>query len=353
MYLVSRNGGELYVAEVSRALAERGHDVTVLVTVDGALADELRRDGIDVMTAARRTPPPEVIHGQGSIATRAAMTRHPAAPALFVCHHHLLWHERIAPATQVRRYAGPSMLCVRAMRDVGAPPDRTLLLPNFVDTRRFARRGPLPESPQRALVFSNYAVPGGYLEAVRAACSERGIALDVVGEGIGRTTSEPESLLAGYDVVFAKGRAAIEALAVGCAVVMCDFPGLGPLVSSDGYDRLRAMNFGWEALDRPHDPSLIRAELDRYDPVDAGKVSDRIRRVASLDAYIARLEELYEDMVREYQEPEPASFPMFERLHDAVASTAFRTWNRLPPALRRSMRPLVPAARRAFSRQTV
>ena len=39
-----------------------------------------------------------------------------------------------------------------------------------------------------------------------------------------------------YDIVFAKARAAIEAMAVGAAVIVCDFDGVGPMVSTENVD---------------------------------------------------------------------------------------------------------------------
>ena len=45
--------------------------------------------------------------------------------------------------------------------------------------------------------------------------------------------SRPLVTLTGdYDLVFAKARCALEAMAVGAAVVLCDTHGLGPMVTS-------------------------------------------------------------------------------------------------------------------------
>jgi hypothetical protein len=38
----------------------------------------------------------------------------------------------------------------------------------------------------------------------------------------GSINAKPEEILGGYDLVFAKARSAIEAMAVGTAVVICD-----------------------------------------------------------------------------------------------------------------------------------
>ena len=95
------------------------------------------------------------------------------------------------------------------------PADRVALLPNFVDTARFLPRAPLPQRPRRALLFSNYANEESHLPAVRAACVAAGLELDVAGAGVGNVIDEPERVLGSYDIVFAKAKAAIEAMAVG------------------------------------------------------------------------------------------------------------------------------------------
>ena len=55
-------------------------------------------------------------------------------------------------------------------------------------------------------------------------------------------------MLGQYDIVFAKARCALEALAVGNAVVLCDTVGVGPMVTTGEVDRLRRLNFGVRAL---------------------------------------------------------------------------------------------------------
>ena len=67
--------------------------------------------------------------------------------------------------------------------------------------------------------MSNAATNDGYARAIAAACHAAGITLDVVGGAAGRVSDAPEHLLPAYDIVFAKGRTALEALAVGCATV--------------------------------------------------------------------------------------------------------------------------------------
>src|SRR5207253_87507 len=108
----------------------------------------------------------------------------------------------------------------------------------------FRQRTRLPGRPGRGLVFSNRASRHTHLPCVRAACRAVGVNLDVVGEESGNQVSDPESILPRYDIVFAKARCALEAMAVGNAVVLCDYTGAGPMVTSENFDALRVMNFG-------------------------------------------------------------------------------------------------------------
>jgi hypothetical protein len=173
---------------------------------------------------------------------------------------------------------------------------------NFVDLDRFRPRPPLPAKPRRALVFSNQASERTFLPAVREACDRLGIALDVAGVASGDPVERPEELLPGYDLVFAKGRAALEGMAVGAAVVLCDQAGAGPLVTTGELDRLRPLNFGIRALRDPLTAGFLASQIERYDPADAAEVSRRIRATAGIEAAVDRMTGLYEEVLAEHRE---------------------------------------------------
>jgi hypothetical protein len=91
-------------------------------------------------------------------------------------------------------------------------------------------------------VFSNTAAPSTHLNVVREACNRTGIEVDVAGSAMNTSVAAPESLLANYDLVFAKARCALEALSVGTAVILCDSAGSGPLVTTNQLEQLRRLN---------------------------------------------------------------------------------------------------------------
>jgi len=115
----------------------------------------------------------------------------------------------------------------------------------------------------------------------------------VVGRAAGNASAAPEALMRDYEVVFAKGRTVLEALAVGCAVVLADSAGAGPLVTRDNYKRLRARNFGIRELAHAHDVAWYGSQIAEYCPGAAADVSARVRAEAGLEPAVDRLIEIY------------------------------------------------------------
>src|SRR5581483_9119445 len=116
------------------------------------------------------------------------------------------------------------------------------------DARVFAPRQALPPVPRLALAFGNDFSAEHEIPILRAACANRGIELDVAGIGVNAVEVDPGARLARYDVVFAKARSAIEALAVGCGVILCAWGRLGPMVTTSNWESLRKLNFGVRTL---------------------------------------------------------------------------------------------------------
>jgi glycosyl transferase family 4 len=307
--LANRAGTELYLLEVATRLLARGHSPVAFSPRLGALADELRAATIPVVDdLAAVAEPPDVIHGQHHLPAMAALLHFPGVPALFVSHGWAPWEEAPPRFPRILRYAAVDHTTrERLVSEAGIPPEKVEVVLNFVDLARFQPRQPLPPKPRRALVFSNQASEETYLPAVREACSGLGIEVDVAGVAAGRPAGSPETLLPAYDLVFAKGRAALEAMAVGAAVVLCDASGVGPMVTAEGFDRLRPLNFGIRTLREPLEPEILAREVRRYDAADAAEVSRRVRTVAGIDGAVDQLVSLYEQVIAEHREQGPAT----------------------------------------------
>ena len=169
-----------------------------------------------------------------------------------------------------------------------------------------------------------------HLPAVRKACTRAGVTVDALGIGSGTAAVRPEEVLAGYDVVFAKGRSALEALAVGAAVVLCDANGVGPLVMSGNFDRLRRLNFGVRVSREPVSPEVLAGELARYDAADAAAVARRVRAEAGREAAVDELIGIYREVLAQH-----AASPAPDPVEEARAASAYLRW--LGPFLKAEM----------------
>lgn len=303
-FLRGRTGSELYVSELARGLLTLGHTPIVYSPQLGQAARVLRNatvpvvDNLDAIAS-----PPDLIHGQHHIETMTALLRFPNIPAVFFCHGWLPWEETPPKHPRILRYVAVDDTCRdRLICESGVAEQRVSVILNSVDLQEFVPRAPLPAKPARALVFSNGASESTHLGAVREACRRSGLSIDVVGADSGNVSARPEKLLGQYDIVFAKARCALEALAVGSAVVLCDTTGVGPMVTTNEMDDLRRLNFGVRTLRKGVEPEVLEREIARYDPEDAAEVSRQIRASAGRDPAIEQVIALYHSAIREFEE---------------------------------------------------
>jgi len=303
--LAGRAGSELYVRDLAIALMKRGHYPVAYSTVLGDVAEELRRATIPVIDdLGMLSTPPDIIHGQHHVDTMTAVLRFPKVPALFAFFCWLPWEELPPLFPSIRRYVAVDDLCRERLLTTGAIPKANIeVIYNFVDLERFQLRPPLPPKPGSALIFSNYAGDGSMVAAIRAACVRMGIeCIDVVGSGSGNVMTNPEQILGNYDVVFAKARCALEAMASGCALVVADFAGLGGMVTTESVARMRHLNFGVRTMQAgPVTEDSVFRELQRYNAADSRQVSDWIRDDADMSSAITRWLEVYEHVLRDWE----------------------------------------------------
>lgn len=297
--LARRSGTEVYVRDLALGLLRRGHTPVLYTTRAGEAARRLRDATVPVVEdLGKVSAPPDIIHGQHHAETMTALLHFNETPALFFCHGWLPWEETPPRHPRILRYVAVDDTCrERLLCEAGVPEERTRVILNAVDLARFRPRTPLPPRPRRALLFSNSAY--AHAGVVREACARAGITLDVAGGE--RGLEEPEKVLGEYDLVFAKARCALEALAVGASVVLCDAAGAGPLVTSADLARLRRLNFGIRTLRNELRPETLAREISRYDASDAAEVSRRVRACADQEEAVDELVSLYREVVEEFR----------------------------------------------------
>ena len=323
--LRERTGTEVYALELARGLLSLGHSPVLYSPRPGALAESIRRETVPVVDDLDRlNTPPDIIHGQHADETVTALLRFPRTPALYVCHDWYLSIDTPPRFPRVLRYVAVDSQCRdKLVFEHGVPEERVSVLLQFVDLERFRpRRAPLPARPRRALILCNQTKENAYLEAARAACAGAGVSLDVYGLGVGRPCERPGELLAEYDVVFAKGRTALEALAVGASVVVYWWRRLGPVVTAEGLGRLRLDNFGMRAMGPKSTPEEfgrdVAGALARYDAAEAARVSALVRAEAGRERFVKEFVGLYESVMEEH-----AARPARDEEAEARAAAAY------------------------------
>ena len=242
--LAAPAGSELSTFDVARTLKARGHEVAAFSTQLGEVADRLQGVGVTVVDQLDALPDgwrPDVVQGHHRWETGLAALTFPEVPVLSFCRGATPWQEAPCRAPNVAIWIAVDLDCRERLEREGVPAGRISVIQNGVDLDRFpVRSAPLPERPARALVLSNYAREDNYLAVIRKACAAEGIALDAVGAGVGRIVSDPSPLLGKSDLVFAKGKAALEGLVTGCGVMVSDEgSGLGPFVTPQNLRALR------------------------------------------------------------------------------------------------------------------
>jgi hypothetical protein len=162
-----------------------------------------------------------------------------------------------------------------------------------LDTARFSRVRQPANVPSNALVYNvRLGRESGLLNEIRAAVEALGLEFEVIGRYLGREVDDPENRLPQYDVVFAAGRFALEALACGCAVVVLNETGCGEMVCETNFERLRLGDFAV-----PTGPTSsadnIRKEVERYSPSSVAAVTQLVRRVTNYTGYLTNIEKAY------------------------------------------------------------
>jgi hypothetical protein len=310
LYLANNSGSEVVVELLADGLRRAGHQPMVLAATLGPQAARMRERGHIIVDRVSAVPAaPDIIHAQHITAALGALAAFPETPAVFACHSANFEVEAPRPHPQIRRWIAVDDLCRDRCLSRGVPADRLTVILNAVDLERFARRSPLTERPRRALLLTKNA---GHVEAIRAACASQGVELAELGPAFGRVSDQVERELPNYDLVFATARMALEAAAIGCAVVVCDGRGFAGLLTAKRLAEWRRLNFGAGLLARPTSQQRVTEAIAAYDADDAGLVTDRLRAEASLTECVAHHVAVYEAALAD---PKPSQ-------HDVAAATA-------------------------------
>jgi hypothetical protein len=130
-----------------------------------------------------------------------------------------------------------------------------------VDTDRMAPPGDTRARPRHAVILGNYPER---VEIVREAWEPHGVKVTYVGGRHARF--DIARALEGVDIVVAKSRAALDAMACGRAVYLYDLFGGDGWVTAKTYPAMEQDHFAGQATDRVIGVDELERDLADYDP---------------------------------------------------------------------------------------
>ena len=255
-------GTEKYLLTLAEHLQRLGHEAVVYAHELGPYSDHARECGVEVTDQLRELPERcDIAFAQDAIVAYELAERYADAPLVFrACSD--VYDFELPPqldgvVDQIvvvsDRYARLVEACA-----VSAPVMR-LRIP--VDLARHEPRGRVREQPRRAVILGNY--PDRF-RAVSDAWGRHGV--EVAQVGIANQRYDVAAALEEADIVVAKSRAAVEAMACGRPVYVFDVFGGDGWVTQANYAALEADNFAGQGTDRVIDAASIERDLRNYDP---------------------------------------------------------------------------------------
>ncbi len=286
-----RGGSELFTIGLGEMLAVCGHTAWIYAPRIGAVAEGLK--GATAFSALDQIPGvPDIIHGQHNLPTAAALCFFQESPAVYHCHGYEPLIERPFAHPRIYRYMGissrfPSWIA----KMTGCAKEEVETVYSGIHTERFARQSPVNETLRSALIYGH---PRNFeksaIEEIQTACSAAGIRLQIPSEKV----TEPEAFLRQFDLVFATGRSAIEALCAGCCVIPFRRDTCGPMVLPENYDAQKVINFTVPAGSEPVTGQWLHQELKRHDSRLVEQISETAASDFSITLLSNRLVQIYE-----------------------------------------------------------
>ncbi len=274
------SGTETYVQELAIELQNRGHHVEIFTVLKGNLAKSLLEKGINVCTDLKKIKKiPDCIHAHHNLLALKVAGFFKTTPIIYFIHDRTTLLDYPFRHTNILQYVAVDYNCKeRYFIENGFEDNDIQLIYNWVNLTRFKQRKIISANPVKALAFSNYMSQTKIFPAIKEACLSQGIEIDLVGSGNHNATTTPENILEQYDIVFGKAKAAIEAMATGAAVIVCDFRGLAEIVTPENMFHFRKYNFGMKLMTNKIQVDLIVKEIKKYNAENTLAVSNFIKK---------------------------------------------------------------------------
>ena len=259
-------GSQGYLLLVGEQLERLGHHFVVHAPErEGPLADLAAERGIRVARSESALPEAcDVVLVQDGMMAHRLAEAYPRVPQVFRCPSEL-FDLQLPPQLPglVGATVALSERVAQRLRALALSPE-VVRLTQPVDTSRFGGGEALRARPRRAVLLGNY-LQGPRRELLIETWGAAGVQCEVAGN-LGEPTLEPERVLADADIVVAKGRAAVEAMASGRAVYVYDQFGGDGWITPQSYRALEADNFAGQATAAVPSAEALARDLATYDP---------------------------------------------------------------------------------------
>jgi len=291
--LDQRAGSDLFARDLARGLQSRGHFVIAYGSDRHQLERLLERDSIPVVVDLEKLPfRPDVIHARHHLDAMTAVMTLSGVPAIYHCVGPS-WASVLPKHPRIYRYVAPSAQIVSLLEREGIGSGQIDPIPNAIDLDRFARMREPAAVPTRALVYDDLlSMEAPFVQAVTVELKGADIDVAFVGRRFGRVIENPEQQLLDYDIVFASGRKAIEAIVCGCSVFVI---GTSEPVDLTNFDRMRGTNFT-----NAEEHSAARAvshALHQYSAETCIHLAHKLRTVAEFPGFVGKIEQTYQSAI--------------------------------------------------------
>jgi hypothetical protein len=298
--LNNRSGTTIFVKDLSFFLISRGHSVAVYSPRCGNFAEEIRKLGVEVVERLEDLKlKPDIIHGHHNITLLTALRYLPSTPAIFVCHDFISWFDRPIGHPNIIAYVAVDKLVQSRINTVlNIPNEKIQLVYNSFNEKLFTQTRKLPIKPLSSLIYCKHPDIDRVIIPV---CNRLGIEVDIAGSGFNKNVTAPENLLFKYDLIFTSAMSAIEALASGASVIICDGRGAFGMVQQSNYRYLQEYNFGLKTLQSQLSPEFVEANIHKYDRDDAEVVSSFVRQKSQWSDRVILWEKIYLQAISDFQ----------------------------------------------------
>jgi Glycosyltransferase Family 4 len=261
-HLLAAGGTEVHIVTVAEHLQRLGHEVLVYAPELGPFADHARRRGLEIRDSLRELPAScDVTFSQDAIVVYDLAERYPDALSVFRICGDVADYQLPPQLTAVVDLI--VVLSDRYERIARACADRVpvLRLPVPIDVDRLVPLGAVRERPERAVMLGNYLERDALLSDV---WGRLGIEVQRIGGHV--QAYDVATAVADADIVVAKSRAALDAMACGRPVYVFDVFGGDGWVTPELYPALEADNFAGLATGRVIDAATLAGDLSAYRP---------------------------------------------------------------------------------------